>query len=120
MLLRLVGNIFGYLPQRHQRDFGREPAHDGRACLFTRGGHLGRQANPALYVLRERIRKGLQLYSSEPTEPYLSSQNYGELFSNQARARACILHPFTFSQLCVIASLPCPADGESSILSQGR
>ena len=40
------------------------------------------KANPALYVLRERIRKGLQLYSSEPTEPYLSSQNYGELFSN--------------------------------------
>ena len=43
------------------------------------------KANPALYVLRERIRKSLQLYSSEPTEPYLSSQNYGELFSNQAR-----------------------------------
>src|SRR3954471_4335161 len=41
------------------------------------------KANPALYVLRERIRKGLQLYSSEPTEPYLSSSNYGELFSNQ-------------------------------------
>jgi hypothetical protein len=41
------------------------------------------KANPALYVLRERIRKGFQLYSSEPTEPYLSSQNYGELFSNQ-------------------------------------
>ncbi|KAI8884710.1 pre-mRNA-processing-splicing factor 8 [Backusella circina FSU 941] len=40
-------------------------------------------ANPALYVLRERIRKALQLYSSEPTEPYLSSTNYGELFSNQ-------------------------------------
>lgn len=39
--------------------------------------------NPAMYVLRERIRKGLQLYSSEPTEPYLSSQNYTELFSNQ-------------------------------------
>lgn len=39
--------------------------------------------NPALYTLRERIRKGLQLYSSEPTEPYLSSQNYTELFSNQ-------------------------------------
>ena len=45
------------------------------------------KANPALYVLRERIRKGLQLYSSEPTEPYLSSQNYGELFSNQVRPR---------------------------------
>ncbi|PAA59458.1 hypothetical protein BOX15_Mlig008656g1, partial [Macrostomum lignano] len=41
------------------------------------------KANPALYVLRERMRKALQLYSSEPTEPYLSSQNYGELFSNQ-------------------------------------
>ncbi|GJD08456.1 Pre-mRNA-processing-splicing factor 8 [Galdieria sulphuraria] len=41
------------------------------------------KANPALYVLRERIRKGLQLYSSEPTEPYLNSQNYGELFGNQ-------------------------------------
>ncbi len=41
------------------------------------------KANPALYVLRERIRKGLQLYSSEPTEPHLNSQNYGELFSNQ-------------------------------------
>ena len=27
------------------------------------------KANPALYVLRERVRKGLQLYSSEPTEP---------------------------------------------------
>jgi len=41
------------------------------------------KANPALYVLRERIRKGLQLYSSEPTEPYLNSTNYGELFGNQ-------------------------------------
>ena len=41
------------------------------------------KANPALYVLRERVRKALQLYSSEPTEPYLSAQNYGELFSNQ-------------------------------------
>eukprot|EP00172_Hildenbrandia_rubra_P002525 Plantae.Rhodophyta-Hildenbrandia_rubra.ctg3414.p1 GENE.Plantae.Rhodophyta-Hildenbrandia_rubra.ctg3414~~Plantae.Rhodophyta-Hildenbrandia_rubra.ctg3414.p1 ORF type:complete len:867 (-),score=121.29 Plantae.Rhodophyta-Hildenbrandia_rubra.ctg3414:3792-6392(-) len=41
------------------------------------------KANPALYVLRERMRKALQLYSSEPTEPYLSSTNYGELFGNQ-------------------------------------
>ncbi|KAJ1927298.1 hypothetical protein IWQ60_003038 [Tieghemiomyces parasiticus] len=41
------------------------------------------KANPALYVLRERIRKGLQLYSSEPTEPYLSSQSITEIFSNQ-------------------------------------
>lgn len=28
------------------------------------------KANPALYVLRERIRKGLQLYSSEPVNNY--------------------------------------------------
>ena len=41
------------------------------------------KANPAIYVLRERIRKGLQLYSSEPTEPYLNSQNYTDLFTNQ-------------------------------------
>ncbi|GAA94310.1 uncharacterized protein L969DRAFT_90018 [Mixia osmundae IAM 14324] len=41
------------------------------------------KANPALFVCRERIRKGLQLYSSEPTEPYLTSTNYSELFSNQ-------------------------------------
>ena len=39
--------------------------------------------SPAISQLRERVRKGLQLYSSEPTEPYLSSQNYTELFSNQ-------------------------------------
>ena len=39
------------------------------------------KANPALYVLARAHRKGLQLYSSEPTEPYLNSQNYGELFS---------------------------------------
>ena len=53
------------------------------------------KANPALYVLRERIRKGLQLYSSEPTEPYLSSQNYGELFSNQV-SHLCDLDSSTF------------------------
>ncbi|KAL1925735.1 uncharacterized protein VTP21DRAFT_618 [Calcarisporiella thermophila] len=41
------------------------------------------KSDPALYVLRERIRKALQLYSSEPTEPYLNSTNYNELFSNQ-------------------------------------
>lgn len=40
------------------------------------------KANPALYVLRERIRKGLQLYASESTQEFLNSQNYSELFSN--------------------------------------
>jgi len=55
----------------------------GMKPLVTQAMAKIMKANPALYVLRERIRKGLQLYSSEPTEPYLSSQNYGELFSNQ-------------------------------------
>lgn len=32
------------------------------------------KANLVCHVLHERIRKGLQLYSSEPTEPYLNSQ----------------------------------------------
>ncbi|CAF4443146.1 unnamed protein product, partial [Rotaria magnacalcarata] len=35
------------------------------------------------YVLREPTPKSYQLYSSEPMEPYLSSRNYDELFSNQ-------------------------------------
>lgn len=55
----------------------------GMKTLATQALAKIMKANPAMYVLRERIRKGLQLYSSEPTEPYLSSQNYGELFSNQ-------------------------------------
>ncbi|EDR30125.1 pre-mRNA-processing-splicing factor, putative [Entamoeba dispar SAW760] len=41
------------------------------------------KCNIALFVLRERIRKALQLYSSEPTNPSLSITNYGELFTNQ-------------------------------------
>ncbi|KAJ5834715.1 hypothetical protein N7447_000741 [Penicillium robsamsonii] len=41
------------------------------------------KANPALYVLRERIRKGLQLYASESSQEFLNSQNYSELFSPQ-------------------------------------
>ena len=34
-------------------------------------------------MLRERTRKYWQLYSSETTEPYLNSQDYGVLFSSQ-------------------------------------
>lgn len=41
------------------------------------------ESNPALGVLRDRIRTGLQLYSSEPTEQLLSSDNYMTLFSDQ-------------------------------------
>ncbi|CAH2079062.1 unnamed protein product [Thlaspi arvense] len=51
--------------------------------LLARAMNKIMKSNPSLYVLRDRIRKGLQLYSSEPTEPNLSSQNYGEIFSNQ-------------------------------------
>ncbi|KAG0609730.1 hypothetical protein M758_7G009700, partial [Ceratodon purpureus] len=54
----------------------------GSTPLFPQAINKTMKANPAPYVMRERVRKGLQLYSSEPTEPYLSSQNYGELFSN--------------------------------------
>ncbi|KAI9894104.1 MAG: pre-mRNA-splicing factor 8 [Vezdaea aestivalis] len=43
------------------------------------------KANPALYVLRERIRKGLQLYASDNQQEFLNSQNYSELFSNQVQ-----------------------------------
>ncbi|ORX74619.1 Prp-8-prov protein [Linderina pennispora] len=41
------------------------------------------KASPALHVVRERIRKALQLFSSEATESYLNSTNYAELFSHQ-------------------------------------
>jgi len=41
------------------------------------------KSNPSLFVLRERIRKGVQLYSSEPSEQFLSSNNYGGLFTNE-------------------------------------
>ena len=56
---------------------------EGAKPLLQQAMNKIMKANPALYVLRERIRKGLQLYSSEPTEPYLNTANYGELFSNQ-------------------------------------
>ncbi|EGR30484.1 pre-mRNA processing factor 8, putative [Ichthyophthirius multifiliis] len=56
---------------------------EGGKALILQAMNKIMKCNPALYVLRERIRKGLQLYSSEPTEPYLSSSNYSELFSNQ-------------------------------------
>ncbi|KAK6453849.1 NUC071 domain-containing protein [Scheffersomyces xylosifermentans] len=43
------------------------------------------KANPALYVLRERMRKGLQLYQSQVQEAYLNSNNYAELFNNDTQ-----------------------------------
>ena len=46
------------------------------------------KANPACHVLRERIRKGLQLYSSEPTEPYLNSQ----VHSHSEFTECCVLN----------------------------
>lgn len=43
------------------------------------------KANPALFVLRERIRKGLQLYQAQPQEAFLNSNNYSELFSKDTQ-----------------------------------
>lgn len=40
------------------------------------------RANPAVYVFRERVRKGLQLYQAQTQEAFLSSSNYAELFNN--------------------------------------
>ncbi|KAK2962369.1 putative Pre-mRNA-processing-splicing factor 8 [Blattamonas nauphoetae] len=57
----------------------------GMKPLMTQAMAKIMKANVALYILRDRIRKGLQLYSSEPTEPDLTSQNYGELFNNQIK-----------------------------------
>ena len=41
------------------------------------------KVNPSSYVLYKWNHKCLQLYSSEPTEPYSSLQKNGELFSSQ-------------------------------------
>ncbi|KAF2857228.1 PROCN-domain-containing protein [Piedraia hortae CBS 480.64] len=41
------------------------------------------KANPALHVLRERIRKGLQLYAAESNQEFLNSQNYSALFNDR-------------------------------------
>nr|BAS01665.1 splicing factor PRP8 [Lotharella vacuolata] len=38
--------------------------------------------NSALFTLRERIRKGLQLFSADPIQTSLSTSNRGELFSS--------------------------------------
>ena len=62
------------------------------------------KANPALYVLRERIRKGLQLYSSEPTEPYLSSQVPHPLISSM---------PLDFANVCCHCGRFTPAEAET-------
>ncbi|ELP90364.1 pre-mRNA-processing-splicing factor, putative [Entamoeba invadens IP1] len=55
----------------------------GMKDLLTKALAKMLKCDIALTVLRERIRKALQLYCSEPTEPCLSTTNYGELFSNQ-------------------------------------
>ena len=55
----------------------------GRKLLMRKAMAKIVKSDPALHAMRQRIRQALQLYSSEPTEPYLSAQNYCELFSNQ-------------------------------------
>ncbi|VEU19289.1 DEKNAAC100659 [Brettanomyces naardenensis] len=57
----------------------------GMKDLMRRAMQTIMKANPALYVLRERIRKGLQLYQAQPQEAFLSSSNYAELFSGEGK-----------------------------------
>ncbi|ODV85641.1 hypothetical protein CANARDRAFT_28399 [[Candida] arabinofermentans NRRL YB-2248] len=54
----------------------------GMKTLMQNAMNTIMKANPAIYVLRERIRKGLQLYQAQPQEAFLSSSNYVELFNN--------------------------------------
>jgi hypothetical protein len=68
------------------------------------------KANPALYVLRERIRKALQLYSSEPTEPLLSCHPAGTLVLRADGARVPIEEVAVGDVLCGDDALR--ADGE--------
>lgn len=58
---------------------------DGFKTLMQNGMKTIMKANPSLYVLRERIRKGLQIYQSQTQEPFLNSSNYAELFSNEVK-----------------------------------
>lgn len=58
---------------------------NGLKPLIQNGMRTIMKANPALYVLRERIRKGLQIYQSNVQEPFLNSTNYSELFNNDVK-----------------------------------
>lgn len=58
---------------------------DGLKPLIQNGMKTIMKANPALYVLRERIRKGLQIYQSTVQEPFLNSSNYAELFNDDIK-----------------------------------
>ncbi|GMM59078.1 U4/U6-U5 snRNP complex subunit [Maudiozyma humilis] len=58
---------------------------NGLKPLVQNGMKTIMKANPAMYVLRERIRKGLQIYQSNIQEPFLSSSNYSELFNNDMK-----------------------------------
>lgn len=58
---------------------------NGLKPLMQNGMKTIMKANPALYVLRERIRKGLQIYQSNVQEPFLSSSNYAELFNSDVK-----------------------------------
>ncbi|CEP62605.1 U4/U6-U5 snRNP complex subunit PRP8 LALA0_S05e09362g [Lachancea lanzarotensis] len=58
---------------------------EGLKPLMQNGLKTIMKANPSLYVLRERIRKGLQIYQSQTQEPFLNSSNYAELFSDDTK-----------------------------------
>ena len=56
------------------------------------------KCNHALLTLRDKLRKMLQVFVSDPTEKHLSSQNFGELFSDQATWIIDDSHVFVTSQ----------------------
>ncbi|AMD21189.1 HEL091Wp [Eremothecium sinecaudum] len=58
---------------------------DGFKTLIQNSMKTIMKANPSLYVLRERIRKGLQIYQSQTQEPFLNSTNYAELFNDDLK-----------------------------------
>lgn len=58
---------------------------DGLKPLVQKSMKTIMKANPALFVLRERIRKGLQIYQSNIQEPFLNSSNYSELFNDDIK-----------------------------------
>lgn len=57
----------------------------GFKTLIQNGMKTIMKANPSLYVLRERIRKGLQIYQAQVQEPFLNSSNYAELFNDDIK-----------------------------------
>lgn len=78
------------------------------------------KANPACHVLRERIRKGLQLYSSEPTEPYLNSQvSFGFTLVSTTDVKPCRTSRSSFPTRSFVCPSPLLCEVEFLCLISG-